>query len=289
MTHFPVYTFSVEPQELANILRHEQNHFYYTSLHRLILGLLPKGSPEISILDAGCGTGLLAEKLKVFGRVTAVDISSEACALTQNRGIETTQCPVTALPFEKNSFDVITSIDVLSHKMVDDEKALLEFLRTLKPGGQLCLRLSAIPWLKNSHDRFIHTGRRYSKAGLQEKLDRHGFIVRKFSGTGLFLIPAALLTHVIDALTRRRNMKSGVTELPPLVNMILRFLFYCEEKWILKTGIGLPIGLGWIILAEKPRAYPESHAPLSETSSSTKHGIDRYKQTPLGSPQESIL
>lgn len=58
----------------------------------VITGLVSRRGPEISVLDVGCGTGLLAELLRPHGyaRYVGVDISERALAEAQSRRDENT-------------------------------------------------------------------------------------------------------------------------------------------------------------------------------------------------------
>src|SRR6185369_13695546 len=120
----------MEKQEYKNMYQREDTHFYYVTLHKLVLQLIQKYAPiksTLNILDAGCGTGRLAELMKNVGEVTGIDMSDEALKFAKERGIKVKKASVMKLPFKDNSFDVITSIDVLYHKAVtDDTKALKE-------------------------------------------------------------------------------------------------------------------------------------------------------------------
>ena len=66
------------------------------------------------------------------------------------------------LPFRSSSFDIVTSFDVLYHRSVIDEQiAVRETWRVLKPGGYFLMRLPAYRWLSSAHDRRAHGHRRY--------------------------------------------------------------------------------------------------------------------------------
>jgi ubiquinone/menaquinone biosynthesis C-methylase UbiE len=156
----------MDKAEYENIYRNEESHFYYVSLHKLVLTFLKryKHGRNLSILDAGCGTGRLAQLMQRNGSVSAVDASNEAIRFAKMRGIMPLRASVMELPFKNNSFDVVTSIDVIYHKGVtDDRKALQEMYRVLKKGGILIIRVQANPWLSLSHDRHVHGVRRYTK------------------------------------------------------------------------------------------------------------------------------
>lgn len=121
----------------------------------LLDGLELRGDEKL--LDLGCGRGavlLAAAKLLPNGRATGVDIwradqtdNSPDNTLT-NAAIENVAdrvevhtADITELPFDDNSFDVITS-SLVVHNLPDRasrEKAIAEAARVLRPGGRLLL------------------------------------------------------------------------------------------------------------------------------------------------------
>jgi len=95
---------------------------------------------DLDIIDAGCGTGWLCPKLLSFGHVTGTDLSDEVLARAQQRepSVKYIAGDFFALDLEEASFDVVVTLELLSH--VADQAALLrKFVRILRPGGHLML------------------------------------------------------------------------------------------------------------------------------------------------------
>lgn len=240
--------------EYKNIFENEETHFFYTANHTIILALLEKFSPKkrvLKILDAGCGTGLLAKKLEKYGNVIGVDISPEALKFAKKRGTKAVLGSVDKLPFKDNSFDVVTSMDVIYHKQVDDNKALLEFYRVLKPGGILILRVPANKWLRTNHDKHVHTRERYSRSELKNKLEKAGLIIRKLTYINLSLLPLAIISQLKESIFPK-EVSSGVNKIPASINSQLNNILISEEK--LSTYFNLPFGLGLIAVCQKYQA-----------------------------------
>ncbi|MDQ6637098.1 MAG: bifunctional 2-polyprenyl-6-hydroxyphenol methylase/3-demethylubiquinol 3-O-methyltransferase UbiG [Candidatus Dormibacteraeota bacterium] len=94
-----------------------------------------------TVLDLGCGGGLLAEELgRLGGRVTGIDPAEASLAVARDHAvsggleIEYLAGSGEALPLPDASFDIVCCCDVLEH--VDDlEKVISETSRALKPGG----------------------------------------------------------------------------------------------------------------------------------------------------------
>lgn len=99
------------------------------------------------VLDAGCGTGLLAESMAgqvgSQGSVVGVDNSAAMLAVAQQRcaqlqQVELREASITELDFEAQSFDAASCTQVLLY--VDQVELALEQLhRLLKPGGRLAI------------------------------------------------------------------------------------------------------------------------------------------------------
>lgn len=251
----------MEISEYKNIFENEETHFFYVGNHNVVLSLVAsyfgKKKGTVKILDAGCGTGLLAKKLGVFGRVEAVDISPQAVKFAQKRGVKVRRASVTDLPFVDGMFDLVVSVDVIYHKMVDDKKALAEFFRVLKPGGILLLRVPANKWLRLVHDRHVHTRQRYSALELKEKLKSSGFLVEKISFVNLILLPLASIRYLWERISPPKEMESGVEKLPLPLNRILAALVSVEGP--LLSLFSLPFGLGLLAVGRKPLRQRSSH------------------------------
>jgi 2-polyprenyl-3-methyl-5-hydroxy-6-metoxy-1,4-benzoquinol methylase len=83
------------------------------------------GSERRTLLDAGCGTGVLTSTYVEMGfDVTGVDFSPSAIGQAQERGLDARFIVSPLHSLELSSFDVITVIDVLLHIVDDDEWAL---------------------------------------------------------------------------------------------------------------------------------------------------------------------
>ena len=94
-----------------------------------------------SVFDAGCGSGYgSAELAKTGASVTGADVSGEAVAYAREhfgaQGIRFIEAPCESLPFEPESFDLVTAFEVIEH-LEHWQELLTEANRVLKPGGVL--------------------------------------------------------------------------------------------------------------------------------------------------------
>ncbi len=99
-------------------------------------------------LDLGCGTGRYSLYLDSLGHsVTGVDISKDMIRLAQKKSkkVQFIQGDISNLSFEDNKFDLMVS-GLAIHYVKNLEKAINEFARVLRPGGQLIIS-SIHPWM----------------------------------------------------------------------------------------------------------------------------------------------
>jgi SAM-dependent methyltransferase len=91
---------------------------------------------DARVLEVGCGTGMMAERINALPGVTlvAVDHSDRLVELTAARGVDARRADVCYLPFEDDSFDVVYAGWMLYH-VRDIDRALAEVRRVLRPGG----------------------------------------------------------------------------------------------------------------------------------------------------------
>jgi len=114
-----------------------------------------------SVLDAGCGTGLLLEQeagaVGAEGRAEGVDSSPDMLERAHARcddlpQVNLQQASVEALPFDAESFDALSCTQTLLY-VPGLEAALGEYCRVLKPGGRVAI--IETDWggaILNSHD-----------------------------------------------------------------------------------------------------------------------------------------
>ncbi len=198
--------------------------------------------PDLSglrLLDVGCGGGLLAEEFVRLGpRVTGIDLSMQSLqaarthARSEGLPIAYRGGSATALPFDGNSFEVVSCCDALEH-VPDWERAIAEAGRVLVPGGlflfdtinrTLKSRLAFIFGLQEwsftrLFPRDTHVWEMFITPGeLQAALEKHGMQMNGLSGGSIAQNPIATLREVrrykrgeINAveLGRRLQLKHG--------------------------------------------------------------------------------
>lgn len=100
---------------------------------------LGKMTPEASVLDLGCGTGLFTKKVydAAKSNITGIDISQELLDQARERLPEAEFKIEDAMnmKYSDGHFDVVFGSSILHH--LEMEKATTEIFRVLKPGGKM--------------------------------------------------------------------------------------------------------------------------------------------------------
>jgi len=91
------------------------------------------------LLDVGCSVGCTVEAANKRGwHGVGVDLSKDAIDYCKRNGLECCATDSVKLPFDDQSFDILTSWHVIEH-VADVEETLAEWHRVLRPGGIMAL------------------------------------------------------------------------------------------------------------------------------------------------------
>jgi ubiquinone/menaquinone biosynthesis C-methylase UbiE len=239
-------------EEYERMYRLEETYWWFVGRHHLVLTFLKQkygDRRDLRILDIGCGTGEMSRKLSAFGNVVSADFSPLALDFSKRRGL-TDLCAADAmkLPFRDCAFDVVVSLDILEH-LPDDEAALQEFQRVLKPGGRVIATVPAYKSLWSGHDVALMHFRRYVSREVRERFTRARLKIEKLSYAMTFLYPVAWFVRKLGGL-RKSEPKASLVSVPGFANRILVGLLASENAVIRK--INLPFGLSVFCVAERP-------------------------------------
>jgi ubiquinone/menaquinone biosynthesis C-methylase UbiE len=244
----------MERAEYDRMAALEDTMWWYRALHaglidRLRRLSLPNGA---RVLDAGCGTGGLLRRVgqTMPGlELTGLEYDARAAAIAAAKSAAPVlKGTVNALSFATDNFDAIISADVLCHSQVNEAAALTEFHRCLKSGGSLLLNLPAYEWMKSSHDRHVHTQRRYTATSARNVIEAAGFRVAGIGYWNSLLFPIMLLHRMTVGRTKEQ---SDVQAFPPWQDR----LFYAItglERSMARMGFRLPFGGSVWVWAVKP-------------------------------------
>ncbi|SHE97218.1 Methyltransferase domain-containing protein [Desulfofundulus australicus DSM 11792] len=133
---------------------------------------LPGGS---RVLDIGCGDGWLSEALpgyEWYGVEPDPVLRETALA----KGMRAEPGSAEKLFFPDGHFDAVCLFDVLEH-LPEEDPALQEVRRALKPGGLLFVSVPLYPELWSGHDVRCGHFRRYRMGEVTTLLKKYGFCV----------------------------------------------------------------------------------------------------------------
>ena len=140
---------------------------------------------------------------------------------------------------KKQAPDSIIYVNVLEH-IADDELELKTVQQTLSAGGRLFVFVPALPWLYGAFDERVGHMRRYTKRGLEEKLQQAGF---KTLLSSYFDVAGIAPWWIKYCLMR------SVTMEPASVRFYDRFVVPAVSR--LESVVRPPLGKNLIVVAEK--------------------------------------
>jgi SAM-dependent methyltransferase len=239
----------------------EARHFWFRGFRFFVTPLLQRaaaGLLDAQLLDCGCGTGANVEFLARFGRAYGFDLTASGLEAGRELGrTRMARASVSAAPFPSNTFDVVTSFDVLYSLDESTERAAVsEMFRLLKPGGHLIVNVAAMESLRGDHSVLSHEVRRYSRDTLARLLIGAGFTIERitYTNASLFLPMLALRTaqrwRGLRASDTAADVEREITVPAAPINALLTGVLKLESAW-LKIANG-PFGSSLLCLARKP-------------------------------------
>jgi SAM-dependent methyltransferase len=241
--------------------RAEQQHFWFRGLRRLVRPLIARavaGEADPQILDCGCGTGANLAVLGEHGEARGIDREWSGVRRARAAGRRVCQANVTHLPSPDARFHLVTSFDVLyCLPAADEQAAVSEMFRVLRPGGCVIINAAAMPILTGNHSVLAHEVRRYRAPDLRSLLEGAGLCVERITYTNMAMLPILVPLRLLQRrLGQAREDEEDATremQVPTWpVNTLLDRVLALEA--VLVRRVDLPCGSSLLTVARKPDA-----------------------------------
>lgn len=244
----------MQPHTYPIMYRVEGSHWWFVGRRKILSSFVSRivgnlSNPQPQILDVGCGTGANLEMLADFGEVEGVDVSTEALDFCQTRGLQNVrQGEAERLPYEDNSFDLVTGLDVVEH-LDNDVAGLQEMRRVLRPGGRALIFVPAFMFLWGVQDDISNHRRRYTLASLEKVVRQAGLEVERATYANITFFTPILLGRLLMRVTGfRPASENNITV--GFLNGVLGRIFGVEAS--LLRHVSFPFGVSIICVARRP-------------------------------------
>ncbi len=234
----------------------EENFWWFRGRRKILQSILRsrlKPGQSLRLLDAGCGAGYNLKFFASLGTAFGCDFSEDALYFCRLRGLKKlARADVQKLPFNNQSFDIVSLLDVISHESIQDDLSVLkEIGRLLKSGGYFLLADNALEILGGPHDAAYHVRERYRKRTLKKRLEAAGFTLVRGSYFNFLLFPGIFLIRLWENFRTPKTpvLESDLKAVNPKLNGILYSILRCEA--FLSKYVNLPLGSSIVCLARK--------------------------------------
>ncbi len=239
------------PSEYKIMHDFETKYWWYVGLHELILKFTNDAKHQLSILDAGCGTGRLLELLSTHN-TDGFDFSDEAISFCKSKGLDNVfkQNINTWQPEKK--YDIIISADVICSTGIENYQQILKnFYAGLKRNGILILNLPAFETLRRNHDKAVFVQKRFTRKELQKSLVDAGFKIEFITYRLPFLFIIIFVEKIFQKIFPPKKVKSDLVEIPKVLNKFFLFINRIENTLFYKYKIQKPFGSSVFVVAVK--------------------------------------
>ena len=223
----------MDPNEIRKLAALEDTHWWYRERRYLLARQIRTMQPGHA-LDIGAAAGGNTRVLRECGwDAMALEYSEDGAQIARERGLPVVRADALTLPFPDGSLDLVVAFDVLEH-IEDDNRAVREICRVLRPGSNALIAVPADPRLWSAHDDAVGHVRRYTRLSLVTLFEQNGMDVEVVASWNVLLRPVA-------AWRRRKSTGSDLDLISPVLNFALRAVVALERYLPVKSLPGVSL------------------------------------------------
>jgi SAM-dependent methyltransferase len=245
----------VSPEEYSNLEKVETLHWYYVGKRSIVQHWLAKKcklDSRLKLLDCGAGSGAFATAMQKSVKVVAMDDHEESLEILRKRlpseAVFRGSC--TSIPFNDDSFDAVTALDVLEH-IPAHQDAANEMIRVLRPGAPIVITVPAMMSLWSDWDTSLHHQRRYSKPELLNLFRHLPVNIDHCAYINVLAMPLVWIARKARGI----GLRTGSRAEDHIPMMPINWLLQQAFVRLANLRIQFPFGVGLILVAHKNEAH----------------------------------
>ncbi len=229
--------------------RLERSHWWFLARREILAKVISRYvKPKAAVLDIGCGTGFVIERLRDDYEVHGLEPAEVAVEFCHAKGLPNVHLGLLGVTdVGRRDFDLVTFLDVIEH--VDDDVGMLKLARSmLRDDGLVLVAVPAYQFLWSQHDVVHHHRRRYTRASLEAVIREAGYEPIETTYFNTLLFPLIFGARMLGKLLGKAA-PSDAQQPPELVNKILYTAFAAEKRIL--PDVNLPFGVSLMCIARK--------------------------------------